>query len=154
EALAPEKDSARVERQQSIAACFRASFDRLRGDGRALLPRLSVPPDGLGAEFVASFTGVTAWQQPLSECVRHSLLNLEGQRYRFHPLVRRFAFAQLGEATPEWQRRFVTFFCQLTADNGGFMDKLTPARLAVLDAEWRNILAATETAEEGKDWAA
>jgi tetratricopeptide (TPR) repeat protein len=149
EALAAEKDPARAERQQSIAACFRVSFDRLSEDARTLLTRLSVLPDGLGADHIASFTGVTTWQQPLSECVRHSLLNLEGQRYRFHPLVRRFALAQLGDAAPEWQRRFVAFFRQLALENKDVNDL---AKLAVLDAEWRNAIAAAETAEELKDW--
>lgn len=151
DALASEKDPARDERHQSIAACFRVSFDRLSEDARTLLTRLCVLPDGAQEDLIASFTGIQAWQQPAAECVRHSLLNLEGKRYRFHPLLRRFALAQLGEAAPEWHRRFVTYFRQLVTDNHDIND-LT--KLAVLDAEWRNALAAAETAQDLKDWEA
>jgi hypothetical protein len=95
DAIAAEKDPALDERHRSIAACFRVSFDRLSEDARALLTRLSVLPDGASADIIADFTGIEAWQQPISECVRHSLLNLEGWRYRFHPLVRRFAYEKM-----------------------------------------------------------
>lgn len=95
DAIAAEKDLALDERHRSIAACFRVSFDRLSEDARALLTRLSVLPDGASADIIADFTGIEAWQQPIAECVRHSLLNLEGARYRFHPLVRRFALEKI-----------------------------------------------------------
>jgi tetratricopeptide (TPR) repeat protein len=147
--LAIEKADVHAERQQSIAACFRVSFDRLSAEARTILTRLSVPPDGLGATLVDSFTGITNWQQPLAECVRHSLINFEGQRYRFHPLVRRFALEQLGDSTSEWQPRFVAFFSKLVQEHD---DISNSSKRAVLDAEWRNAIAAAATAEELQQW--
>ena len=149
DALTTEKDSFFDERRQSIAACFQVSFDRLSEDARNLLMRFSVLPDGVGERMIAPFTGIEEWQKPITECVRQSLLRLEEQRYYLHPLVRRFALGQLGDATPEWQRRFVTFFSQLVMENNDInnLDKL-----AVLDAEWRNATAAAEIAEQLKLW--
>jgi tetratricopeptide (TPR) repeat protein len=148
DALAREKGSARAERHQSIAACFRISFDRLSEGARTLLTRLSILPDGIEERFVAPFTGIAEWHQPIAECMRYSLLHIEQQRYRFQPLLRPLALAQLGETLPEWQRRFVAFFRQLAIDNDDINDR---DKRAVLDAEWRNALAAAEMAEELQD---
>ncbi|MDQ3815925.1 MAG: tetratricopeptide repeat protein, partial [Armatimonadota bacterium] len=152
-ALAAE-DPTRPERQRSIDACFRVSFERLDGAARQLLTRLSVLPDGASTSIIGPFTRIEAWQKPIAQCVRHSLLRLEEGRYRFHPLLRRFALAQLGDEAPAWQSRFVDYFQQWVMDNGGLMHQLTKAKLAVLDAEWRNALAAAEVAEELEEWEA
>jgi tetratricopeptide (TPR) repeat protein len=137
------------QRHREIIACFRVSFDRLSAAAQQLLPDLSGLPDGIGANLVGDFTGVAAWQDSIRECVGSSLLRFDGERYRFHPLVRRFAFEQLGAAQEAWQRGFIAFFRQLVMDNDDINDH---AKLAVLTAEWRNAVAAAETAEELKEW--
>src|SRR5262249_43528730 len=93
--------------------------------------------------------GIESWQEPISECVRHSMLEFDGRRYRMHSLVRRFALDQLGDAAPEWQARFVDFFVRLVIGNDDVNDL---AKLAVLDTEYRNALAAAEMAEGIQDW--
>ena len=148
-ALANDTDLTLAEDQQRIAACFLVSFDLLSEGARVLLTRLSLLPDGLEERFVAPFTTIAEWHQPLAECRRYALLSLEQQRYRFHPLVHSIALAQLGDALHEWQRRFVAFFRQLLLDNHDINDR---DQRAVLDAEWRNALAAAETAEALQDW--
>ena len=150
-ALANDHSLTLAEDQQRIAACFLVSFDLLSEGARVLLTRLSILPDGLEERFVAPFTAITEWHQPLAECRRYALLSLEQQRYRFHSLLHPIALAQLGDMLPAWQRRFVAFFCQLVRDNGEINDG---AQRAVLDAEWRNALAAAETAETLQDWEA
>ena len=149
DALAREKDPLLAERHQSIAASFRMSFGRLTENARNLLMRLSVLPDGASVSIIADFTEIEDWQESIAECVRHLLLRFDGQRYTFHPLVRRFALAQLGDTALEWQRRFVAFFAKLVEEKNDINDL---EKLSVLDAEWRNSLAAAQTAEELKDW--
>ncbi|MFP5264444.1 MAG: ATP-binding protein [Blastocatellia bacterium] len=149
DSLAREKDPLLAERHQSIAACFRVSFERLTENARNLLMRLSVLPDGASVGIIADFTEIEDWHEPIAECVRHSMLRFDGQRYMFHPLVRRFALLQLGDAVLEWQRRFVAFFAKLVGENDDINDL---EKLSVLDAEWRNCLAAAQTAEEIRDW--
>jgi tetratricopeptide (TPR) repeat protein len=139
------------QRHREIIACFRVSFDRLSAAAQQLLPDLSGLPDGIGANLVGDFTGVAAWQDSIRECVGSSLLRFDGERYRFHPLVRRFAFEQLGAAQEAWQRGFIAFFRQLVMDNDDINDH---AKLAVLTAEWRNAVAAAETAEGLTEWEA
>ncbi len=143
ETISDAKDPLREEHHRSIAACFRVSFDRLSEDARNLLMRLSVVPDGVSERTIGPLTEIEEWHHPAAECVRFSLLNFDGRRYRIHPLVRRFALAQLGDAMEEWQRRFVDFFRNLAEENPNINDL---SNLAVLDEEWRNVIAAAEAA--------
>lgn len=122
EALTRTKEAAQIERHQRIAACLLVSFDLLSEGACPLLTCLSVLPDGAATQRIAPFTGITAWQQPLAEGVRHALLPPEQQRYRFHPLLRYLVLDQLGEATAAWQRRYVAFFRQLVVDHQDLND--------------------------------
>lgn len=141
--LAEEKDHLRAELPRSVGASLRLSFDRLSEDARNLLMRLSVVPDGVNERTIGPLTGIEEWHHPAAECVRFSLLNFDGKRYRLHPLVRRFALAQLGDATKAWQRRFIDFFRKLVKENSNINDL---SKLVVLDEDWRNVIAAAEAA--------
>ncbi len=149
EVISDQKIPLRDERHQSIAAALRVSFDRLSEVARNLLMRMSVIPDGVNEQTIGPLTGIEEWHHAAAECVRFSLLNFDGRRYRLHPLVRRFALAQLGDATKDWQRQFIDFFCKLAEENSDLNDL---SKLAVLDEEWLNIMAAAEAAKPLRDY--
>lgn len=146
--ISAESTSGLSERHQSLTASFRLSFARLTENARILLRRVSPLPDGIGGDLVGPFTGVEDWQSAVSESVRHSLLALDRQRYRFHPLVRRYTLDELVRTEPEWQSRFVQFFVQFAHTNADVND---PKKLSALDREWRNAIAAAETTEALSD---
>jgi tetratricopeptide (TPR) repeat protein len=148
--LSMEEVSDTPDRHKSITACFRLSFERLSEEARALIARLSLLPDGAGPDIVADCVGIAQWHQPIAECIRYSLLEFDNVRYHFHPLVRRYALMQLQDV-PKWKRHIVSFFCNfmLKANDNDY-----PGRLAILDAEWRNIVEAIEFAIEIGDWEA
>ncbi len=150
-ALVSGDDPLRAERHQSIAACFRVSFDRLSDTARELLKRLSILPDGASEQIIANFTQIQDLQKSIEECIAHSMLEANGKKYKFHPLIRRFAMTQLGTELVKWQQKLVAIMHRIAIDND---DPNDPEKLAVFDVEWRNICAAAFVATELKDWEA
>ena len=150
-ALVSGDDPLRAERHQSIAACFRVSFDRLSDTAQELLKRLSILPDGASEQIIADFINVQDWQKPIEECIAHSMLEFDGKRYRFHPLVRRFTLTQIDNSVNQWRSHLVSFFFNLIGKDNDVHD----ARWRyVLDQEWQNAGGTIEVAEQIHDWEA
>lgn len=153
DALTAHDDPTLRPEHRSIAACFGVSFDRLSLDAQNLLKRLSLLPDGASEHVIGGYTGIPRWHDPVAACVRHSLLRFDGAKYRFHPLVQRFAQQRLadesGDALGEWQRELVVFYRQLVVENHEINND---QQRAVLDAEWRNALAAAEVGNTLNEW--
>ncbi len=78
-----------------IFASFQVAFNRRSEQAQTLLLRLSAFREGAPSEDVSSLTGISEWREPLAECVRWSMVRLNGDRYVFHPLIRRLALARL-----------------------------------------------------------
>jgi len=91
------EDPNRSERQRSILACFRFSYERLSAPASDLFLRLSVLPDGAGAEIIAAVMGTRGWGAAAEELQAKSVWRFDGQRYTVHPLVRQFALEQAGD---------------------------------------------------------
>ena len=149
-ALVSGDDPLRAERHQSIAACFRVSFDRLSDTAKDLLKRLSILPDGASEQIIADFTKIQDWQQPVEECIAHSMLEFDGKRYRFHPLIGRFVATQV-DSEQQAKYHFVSFFYNFVQAND---EVNNVGRMALMVAEWNNAVAAVRAAKEIGDWEA
>jgi len=148
EVLKSDRPSTEDTRQHwSIEACFKLSSDRLSHPARELLMRLSIPPDGVSTDFVEPLTQMTVWQQWIRECVSLCLVDFDGKRYRFHPLIRQFASNVLcREERIRWQRHFVSFFLARVVDRQTDRARVSKEKDALLDIEWRNVLATIQLA--------
>ena len=73
------------------------------------------------------------------------------ERFSLLPVVREYSTRRLGDDRAQRQYRFVAYFRQLAVDNEDINDI---ARLAVFDAEWRNVFGALALADAINDHAA
>lgn len=144
------------ERQRSLLAVFEYSWQLLSPQEQKVYAQLSVFQDGFTAEAAQETTGVSLWL--LAELVDKSLLRWEGDgRYRFHPLLHRFANSKLAAipdglagAKAAHARYFGQFARELTPVifGGRVANALTRAR-----PELDNLRLAWETAVANRDTA-
>lgn len=140
-------------RHRSMRAVFESSWALLTPAEQLQLAGLSVFLGPFSVRSAAAVTEVTLHElQALQE---KSLLQKQGERFAFHPLLRQFAAAKLADF-PENEAvvRHSHHYLQAVADLGealnGEMPHLAVQRIA---GAWENVRAAWETAVSRQDFA-
>jgi tetratricopeptide (TPR) repeat protein/class 3 adenylate cyclase len=146
-----------TERHNSMETCLDWSVRLLPAEEQAAFPRLSVFAHDFSPQSAEAICGVSADQ--LRRWRRAALLErleISGEtRYALLPVAREYAGRKL-ESTASvpfdvatLRQNFVAHYRQIAEDND---DINNLSKLAKLDAEWRNILTAAETAQAQGEW--
>lgn len=105
--------------------------------------------DSFAVEVLQEIFGDKKTRRHLDNLVDASLVrfNNETGRYRLHRFTRAYAREKLSDLADgdAITKRFLVFYVQLATENRNINDD---AARALLDAEWRNIIGASETAEK------
>jgi len=98
--------------EPSIKTSLRLSYERLSEDGRKLFRRLAVFAAAVGERTIEHVCQVENWEGALRQLTRLSLVDVQGDRYRMHPVVRQYALARLEEAGERFdsEKRVAEYF--------------------------------------------
>jgi tetratricopeptide (TPR) repeat protein/class 3 adenylate cyclase len=149
-----------VDRHRSLTRCLDWSFDLLEDWAQEGFARLGVFADTFTVETTTAVCDLANAQELLDRLQDAALIRRlevnEHSRYTMHRPTRAYVGDKLDglPSALSIRQEFVAFFRQLVVDYGGLMPQLTQAKLPLLNAEWRNAVAAAETAEVLKDWGA
>jgi len=133
------------------------TYQKLEAVSQVALAQLSIFPDSFSSEAAAAVCEITNAQEVLDRLQEAALIQrMEAagrSRYTMHPITRAYTGTKLSSLAlyHPAAHRFVTYYCQLVEDNADINDL---SNLAVLAAEWRNAIAAAETAEKLGDFKA
>ena len=134
------------ERLRSLEVSLSLSFDRLPPREQQALTALSVfytPFSDAGAAAVADLSAA-AWTQARDLLRTRSLLYQEGERCRFHPLVRDFALARLADPARA-QRRAAAFLTALWQSGAASpQEVLAVPRHWLAAGDWRAAASAAD----------
>lgn len=143
------------ERQRSIESCFNFSFERLTPEAKLLFLRLSIFPNGAISEAISSICKIDQWQLLAIELVKKGLIRFEEQRYKMHPLVRRFALDMLDKSGERkiFEENFAKEYANLIVTAFNQSDKEDAARwMKLIISERENIIAGGKWYFDQKDW--
>jgi len=141
--------------EQSLRRILDWGYRRLDASTQSVFVASSLFVGSFTAEAITAVCDVLDAQPSLDRLQEISLLQrIEVNwrtRYTLHHLICPYAAEKLSalEILPTVRQRFVAYYRQLIVDNH---DVNKPDQLAILDAEWRNALAASKIAEELRDW--
>ena len=116
-------------RHHKMQAVFDWSWQRLTPAEQIAMAQLTVFQAGFDRAGAQQVAGATIWE--LESLVERSLLRRQGKRYSFHPVIRQYGLAKLGDSAAETQRRFADFF----------IDKITSKELADIKSDIVQILS-------------
>ncbi len=144
-----------AERNQSLARCFDYSYRLLDDDLKQAFAHLSLFADTFDAESAALACGLSNAQEALDRLYEKSLLTRAADaggnsRYAMLRPTRAYAADHLN-ALPDaidQRNRYVTHYRKLVQDND---DVKNLRKLALLDREWRNVVAAADFAKANQD---
>jgi len=142
-------------RHQSLTRCLDYSWNLLDDDLKRAFASLCLFADSFNAEMLVGTFGIEDAQERLDQLYEQSLItrivDAAGRgRYSLLRPTRAYAAIHFDEMMDSvaLRARYVAFYSKLVVDNRGIND-LT--KLAVLDDEWRNAIAASDYAEAVED---
>jgi predicted ATPase/class 3 adenylate cyclase len=144
-----------TDRHQSLTRCLDWSFEMLEVAAQEDFACVGLFADSFSPEAVAAVCGCDdahALLDRLRDAALIRRIEVAGRsRYTLHRFTRAYAADKLASLTTAVavRQRYVVYFRRVVADND---DTNNLAKLAVLDAEWRNGTAAAELAEGLKDF--
>lgn len=102
-------------RQRNMAACFNFSYERLTNPAKLLFTRLSVFVGGANPFTISEICEIKDWENLIVELVDKRLVRFEEQRYRMHPMVRRYGLEVLEKSgeREKCEQKFAEFFKDL-----------------------------------------
>jgi tetratricopeptide (TPR) repeat protein len=102
-------------RQRSMVACFNFSYERLTDPAKLLFTRLSVFVGGANPITISEICEIEDWENSIVELVDKRLVRFEEQRYRMHPMVRRYGLEVLEKSgeRKKYEQNFAGFFKNL-----------------------------------------
>jgi len=138
--------------EPSVETLLRASYERLSEDEKKLFRCLAVFADDVNEAAIEHVCQVGIWKDALERLASSSLVDVQDDRYRLHPLSRQFALARLEETGERLkiEKRAAEHFISLLQH--GFLYRVVPgSRKAgfivsgqylkeTLDPDARNIL--------------
>ncbi|MAT99151.1 MAG: hypothetical protein CL608_18550 [Anaerolineaceae bacterium] len=140
-------------RHRSMRAVFESAWAQLAPAEQAQLASLSVFLGPFSLRSAESVTGATLYE--LQTLVEKSLLQMQGDRFVLHALLRQFAAEKLADF-PENEAavQHSHYYLQAVADLGGALNGEMP-HLAVqrIARAWENVKGAWETAVSRQDFA-
>jgi len=134
---------------------FEWAYRQLDETSRRALAAASLFVDPFTAEALAATSDLDPAEPVLALLEATGMLRSvhrnEQERYELHPLIGEFAARKLAAFpnTVAFQQDYVDFYCSLLRSNH---DINNLENLALLNAEWRNVLAATQTARQIESW--
>ncbi len=144
-----------ADRHRSLTRCLDFSYNLLEGPAQEGFACLGVFADSFtpeAAALVCACDDAHALLDRLRDAALIRRIEVGGRsRYTLHRFTRAYAANKLTvlTAAPAVRQRYVAYFRRVAADND---DISNLAKLAVLDAEWQNGVAAAEVAEGLKDF--
>ena len=142
------------ERQRNLLALFHSSWQGLSDGSRRVLAKLSVFSGGFNERAAKEI--VAAQSGHLNRLRHASLLQLFGDRYSLHPIVRHYAARKLAEIGDEAEIRaaHTTYFSQLLLNR---LDELTRSQdgaIKEVAADIDNVKLMWRHAISSKNWSA
>ena len=141
-----------AERNRSLTHCFDYSYNRLSDSLKRAFALLSLFADAFGAETATAACGIPDARQTLTQLYRKALITRKGvndtaSRYEMLNEVHAYAalrFAALNGDADTIRGRFIKHYVQIVRDNDDSNDLQKPA---ILEWEWRNVVAAVKLAD-------
>ena len=149
--------------EPSIETLLHTSYRRLSEGEKRLFRRLAVFAADVSERTIEHVCQVEGWKDALRQLAVLFLVDVQGNRYRMHPLVRQYALDRLEEAGERFQyeERAAEYFVYLVeATKLGIIDArsldikryITPDTLTTLEAERVNLLHTVQWAYEQSRW--
>ncbi len=140
---------------QRLLACFTLSYNRLSPAAQGLLLKTSILPEGVDASMIDTFLPGPDGLQAAEALVAAFLWKKNGARFVPHPVIRKFALDHLAEGRTEAATALLRLAKKKMdhTEPQTILPKVIVAALDWIEAEWRNIMAASEIAFATGAWA-
>lgn len=149
--------------EPTIETSLHTSYRRLSEDEKRLFRRLAVFAADVSEKTIEHVCQVEGWKDALTQLAALFLVDVQGNRYRMHPLVRQYALDRLEEAGErfEYEERAAEYFVYLVettkleiidARSLDIKWYITSDTLTTLKAERVNLLHIVQWAYEQSRW--